>query len=179
MLRRLLDGLLVPVPHEPDSAWSRAEQLLYDSLTAEQFEVYRARGYVEVPSRLFGSRVYRIDGWRPVSVYEHGRFVGAVCIRPSENIPGPDVILARKLMIEGAEHEFLRSGNWLSPAWRPSGVTPTVLLLFVLLSPWLLHLSRLGSFGRAVGAAMLVVPGVVVWLRRRRRDDGNLVDPLA
>ena len=167
-MRRLLGSLLGADATEQDAAWRRAEDLLRDSLTAAQFDSYKTRGWVEVPSRRFSSRVYRVDGWRPVAVYENGQFVGAVCIRPREHIPGPDILLARKLMIEGAENEFLRAGNWLQPAWRPAGAAPTIFLLFALLSPWLMHLRELGPWGIVGGVVLLALPMLLV-LRRRRR----------
>jgi hypothetical protein len=169
VVRRLLGSLLGPDAAEQDAAWRRAESLLRDSLTTDQYAAYRTRGYVEVPSPGFPGRAYRIDGWRPVAVYEQGQFVGAVCIRPREHIPGPDILLARKLMIEGAEPEFLRSGNWLQPAWRPAGAAPTLFLVFALLSPWLLHLRTLGPWGILTGALLLLSPALLAWRRRARR----------
>jgi hypothetical protein len=166
---RLLGSLVAPDAAEQDAAWQRAESLLRDSLRPEQYAAYANRGYVDVRSRKFPNRTYRIDGWRPVGVYEHGQFVGAVCIRPRTGMPGPDIVLARKLMIEGAEDEFLRAGNWLSPAWRPAGVTPTIFLLIVLISPWLLQLRQLGAAGVVFAFALLALPGVfLVWRRHRR-----------
>jgi hypothetical protein len=168
VVRRLLGSLLGADVTEQDAAWRRAEGLLRDSLTPEQYDSYRARGWVEVPSRTLHGRTYRVDGWRPVAVYEYGQFMGAVCIRPREHIPGPDILLARKLMIEGAEGEFLRAGNWLQPAWRPAGAAPTIFLLFALLSPWLLHLRELGPWGLLSGAVLLALPALfAVWRRRR------------
>jgi hypothetical protein len=167
-MKRILTALLATERGEQDEALRRAEDLLEDSLVPAQFAEYRARGFIEVPSRLHTGRMYRIDAWRPVAVYERGQFIGAVCIRPREHIPGPDVVLARKLMIEGAEAEFLRAGNWLQPAWRPAGVAPTVFLVLALLSPWLLHLRELGPWGVLTGAALALAP-LLVALRRRRR----------
>lgn len=172
MISRIVDSLVGPNGAERDAAWRRAEGLLRDSLTPQQYDAYQARGYVEVPSRLHHGRVYRIDGWRPVSVFENGQFVGAVCIRPREHIPGPDVVLARKLMAEGAEQAFLDAGNWLQPAWRPAGAAPTVLLVFALLSPWLLHLRALGLWGVSAGAALLALPALLAWGRRALRRRG-------
>src|SRR5437870_11413529 len=145
MFRRFLNALFGPQGSEQDPAWVRAESLLRESLTHDQYTSYASRGFVEVRSRMDPKRTYRVDGWRPVAVYEGGQFVGAVCIRPREHIPGPDILLARKLMIEGAEHEFLRTGNWLQPAWRPVGAAPTIFLVFALVSPWLLSLRSLGA----------------------------------
>jgi hypothetical protein len=92
-----------------------------------------------------------------------------VCIRPREHIPGPDILLARKLMIEGAEDAFLRAGNWLQPAWRPAGAAPTLFLVFALLSPWLLHLPALGVWGMVSAALLVAAPALIAWRRRRRR----------
>lgn len=157
---------------EHDEAWERADSLLRDSLTPAQYGAYTKRGYVEVPSGLQPGRVYRVDGWRPVTVFENGQFIGAVCIRPREQLPSPDVVLARKLMIEGAEDEFLRTGNWLSPAWRPASAAPSLLLMLVLLTPWLAHLVRFGYPGVGLALVLLSVPALVAVRRRRApRDD--------
>ena len=173
-MRRLLTNLLAPQAGEQDEAFHRAEQLLEASLRPAQYASYRSRGFIEVRSRMFAHRVYRVDGWRPVSVYESGQFVGAVCIRPREHIPGPDVVLARKLMIEGAEDQFLEAGNWLQPAWRPAGVAPSLVLVLALLSPWIAHLHELGGWGIPVALVAIVVPvliaiGRVRFLRRATR----------
>ena len=165
---RRLAALLAADPHATDEALDRAEQLLRDSLTPEQHAAYRARGYVEVQSRLHPGRIYRVDGWRPVAVYDGGQFVGAVCIRAREALPGPDVLLARKLMIEGAEAEFLEAGNWLQPAWRPVGAVPTVFLIVALLSSSLMHLQSVGPWALLIGAVVALAPLVVLWFRRRR-----------
>jgi hypothetical protein len=167
VLARLSGVLFGPQEREQDAAWRRAESLLRDSLTEEQFEQYRDRGNLEVRSRINPDRVYRVDGWRPVAVYERGSFVGAVCIRPREHIPGPDILLARKLMIEGAEREFLSAGNWLQPAWRPAGVAPTLFLILALISPWLLSLRTFGVVWVVVAALLLSSPLAFAWWRRR------------
>ncbi len=160
--------LFGPQEREHDAAWCRAESLLRDSLTDDQYATYVDRGYVEVPSKQTPARMYRVDGWRPVAVYERGLFVGAVCIRPREHLPGPDILLARKLMIEGAEPEFLRAGNWLQPAWRPVGIAPTVFLVLALVSPWLLSMRSLGALWVGFSGLLLISPLAVVWWRRRR-----------
>jgi hypothetical protein len=172
-LRPFLDAVLGPVACEQDDAWARAEELLASSLTHEQHQTYLAKGYVEVASPAHDGRTYRIDGWRPVSVYEHGRFAGAVCIRPREYLPGPDVLLARKLLIEGAEDEFLRSGNWLQPAWRPAGAAPVVFLLLALLGPWMLHLRTLGAWGLAAIVGLLCVPAGIALRARASGSAGR------
>ncbi|HVL81400.1 MAG TPA: hypothetical protein VM840_07410 [Actinomycetota bacterium] len=155
-----------------DSAWERAEAMLRDSLCPHELETYERHGWIEVPSRLHPGRVYRVDGWRPVAVFSSaGTFEGAICLRPRENLPSPDVIVAHKLYIQGAEEEFLRAGNWLSPAWRPTTAAPTVVLMLFLFGPWLLNLMRLGPGG--IAAACVGVALLVSWGIRRMRTDGS------
>jgi len=169
MVRRAFGPLLGLEAAEHDLAYERAEKLLCDSLHADDYECYQRRGYVEVPSRIHQGRVYRVDGWRPVAVFEDGEFAGAICIRPRDHLPGPDVVLARKLLIEGAEEEFLASGNWLSPAWRPASAMPALILALVVLMPWLLRAPQFGDWGIALVASIPVVVAVVWWRGRRTR----------
>lgn len=154
-----------------EAAYERAETLLRESLTPEQHAFYEQHGYLEVPSRLHPGRIYRVDGWRPVAVFEEGEFRGAICLRPREHLPGPDVVLARKLLIEGAEEEFLRAGNWLSPAWRPASAAPTILLCLIVLTPWLVHLPRAGSIGLGAAVGLVLLAATFLWHRVRRRED--------
>ncbi len=172
-MRRALGPLWRWDAADNDEAWDRAEQLLEDSLTPEQHAAYEEHGYLEIPSGMHPGRVYRLDCWRPVAVFEHGQFAGAICLRPREHLPGPDVVLARKLLIEGAEEEFLRSGNWLSPAWRPASAGPTALLILVLLSPWLFRLPTLGIPGIVLAVLLVVAPGLLLWRRRARDASGG------
>ncbi len=166
MARPAFGGRFGTDPGERDAAWERAEDLLRTSLTPEQLSTYERHGFVEVASRLHPGRSYRIDGWRPVAVFSSsGEFQGAICLRPRENLPAPDVIVAQKLYIEGAEEEFLASGNWLSPAWRPTSALPTIILVFFLIGPWLVNLLRLGPPGLLLALAGSLV--LASWSVRR------------
>lgn len=174
MVRRAIAPFLGWDAVEHDAAWERAEALLRESLSAGQYEQYRKRGYLEIPSKLHAGRVYRVDGWRPVAVFVDGQFSGAVCIRPREALPGPDVVLARKLLIEASEEEFLRVGNWLSPAWRPATAAPSILLMALLLVPWLANLAQFGWAGLTVAAMLVAIPVMLfVRYRRHRRAAGT------
>lgn len=168
MVRRGVGPFLAWDPAEHEAAFERAQALLRDSLTADQQTFYEQYGYLEIPSRLHPGRTYRVDGWRPVAVFEDGEFRGAVCLRPREHLPGPDVVLARKLLIEGAEEEFLRAGNWLSPAWRPASAAPTILLCLIILIPWMAQLPMAGVVGLGVAGGLLLFP-LLLWRQRLRR----------
>lgn len=96
----------------------RAEGLLQEMLDPEQLRELEHRGYLEVasPSRL--GRIYRVPRGRGmVSVYEDGRAVMSLCVQPVEWIPGADVVLMHKLMIEGNEEDYLRTANQFEPGY--------------------------------------------------------------
>lgn len=103
-------------PHQAHSEWlmakSRAEQLLTELLTQEQYVQLSRRGYIEVVSPNIPNRVYRIPKYRGrVHVYESGKAVMSLCAQPIELVPDADVVLIHKLMIEGNEQEYLRLAN--------------------------------------------------------------------
>lgn len=90
----------------------RAEQLLRDVLSEAEFQQLLRRGYLEVPSRTFPSRVYLIpERQGPVTVCEHGRPVMRLCVQCVERVPDYDTVAMHKLMIEGNEREYLRVAN--------------------------------------------------------------------
>jgi hypothetical protein len=94
-------------------AEERAEALLRDSLSEEEWRTWQQFGYVEVRSRLHPDRRYLVAPDTPVIVLERGRAVGAICIQPQERLPRADRLLAKKLLAEGDEGTFLRVGNWI------------------------------------------------------------------
>lgn len=96
----------------------RAESLLQDMLSTDQSRELEHRGYLEVPSPSRQGRVYRVPRGRGmVSVYENGRAVMSLCVQPVEWIPGADVVLMHKLMIEGNEEDYLRTANQFEPGY--------------------------------------------------------------
>lgn len=94
----------------------RAENLLQQVLSLDENHELEQRGYLEVPSPSREGRVYRVPRGRGmVSVYEGGRAVMSLCVQPVEWIPGADVVLMHKLMIEANEDEYLRVANHFPP----------------------------------------------------------------
>lgn len=103
-------------PHQAHSEWlaakERAESLLAEMLTPEQYAQLGRRGYLEVASPNVPDRVYRIPKYRGrVHVYESGKAVLSLCVQPIDLVPDADVVLIHKLMIEGNEGEYLRVAN--------------------------------------------------------------------
>lgn len=109
-------------------AQERAEQLLQDMLTEDEYRQLNRRGYLEVASPSRSRRTYRIPRHQgQVKVCEEGVPVMALCVQSVEPIPDGDAVLMHKLMIEGNEEEYLRIANRFEPtlygfiAIRPRG----------------------------------------------------------
>lgn len=99
-------------------AEKKAESLLQQMLTPEQGLELEHRGYLEIASPSREGRVYRVPRGRGmVSVYEDGRAVMSLCVQPVEWVPGADVVLMHKLMIEGNEEDYLKTANQFEPGY--------------------------------------------------------------
>ncbi len=99
-------------------AEKRAESLLQEMLGPEQTRSLDTRGYLEVVSPSRSNRIYRVPRGRGmVSVYEDGRAVMSLCVQPVEWIPGADVVLMHKLMIEANEEDYLKIANQFEPGY--------------------------------------------------------------
>lgn len=103
-------------PHQAHSEWlaakARAEQMLAEMLSPEEYTQLGRRGYLEVPSPNVPGRIYRIPKYRGrVHMYDGGKAVLSLCVQPVELVPDADVVLIHKLMIEGNEQEYLRLAN--------------------------------------------------------------------
>lgn len=90
----------------------RAEVLLREVAGESAFSAMVRRGYMEVRSPTFPSRVYLVpERQGPVTVCEHGRPVMRLCVQTVERVPDYDTVVMHKLMIEGNEREYLRVAN--------------------------------------------------------------------
>jgi hypothetical protein len=93
-------------------AQDRAEVLLRNVLTTEEYAQLGELGYLEVRSPSQPTRLYCVPrGPGRVAVQERGEVVETLCVGPIEWLPPSDIILAHKLMIEGNEQEYLRRAN--------------------------------------------------------------------
>ena len=93
-------------------AEARADRLLRDVLTPGEYAQLVARGYLEVPSRSRPGRTYRIPSTGgPVLVREKGAASVRLCLQPKAWLPGREVVLVHKLLLEGAETEYWRRAN--------------------------------------------------------------------
>lgn len=100
----------------------RAEILLRDSVTLQQYQHLLNFGYLEIPSRLYPNRYYRIPRERRrVQVYEvadtnlgsQHRKLGELCVIACEPMPDADLVLTHKWLIEADEQKYLNTANWV------------------------------------------------------------------
>jgi len=134
LLCRAPNGVLAhqPLGGSRRSDWrdaqERAEQLLRDVLSEDDYRQLNRRGYLEVASRTRPRRIYRIPRHQgQIKVYEGGVPIMALCVQPVDPLPDGDVVMMHKLMIEANEEEYLRIANRFEPtlygfiAIRPRG----------------------------------------------------------
>ena len=102
------------------AAKKRAELLLRNSITSEQYKQLVSQGYLEIPSRLYPGYLYRIPrAQQRVAIYEtsqspiapYSRKLAELCVLSCEQVPDADMVLAHKLMIEADEHTYLSIAN--------------------------------------------------------------------
>ena len=97
-----------PVPAE-----RTAEALLRRLLNEHEYDALSLNGYLEVSSREYPGRVYRIPrGPGQVQVVEHGRVTERLCVQPASiGLPEADVVLMHKLLLESDERRYLLTAN--------------------------------------------------------------------
>jgi hypothetical protein len=94
----------------------RAQAMLAEMLSADEYEQLRQNGYLRVPSRSYGNRVYHVpEHSGMVAVFEDGSLKERLCVGATGFIPEGDTVLLHKLMIEGDEDEYLRVANHFPP----------------------------------------------------------------
>lgn len=112
---------------ERDSAESRvaaarADVTLRELLTPAEYAQVVERGYLEVPSRSYPGRIYRVpaDG-SAVVVHQPRTSPLYLCLRPVDRLPGAETVLVHKLLLEAAEEEYWRRANVVGdrqlPGW--------------------------------------------------------------
>jgi hypothetical protein len=110
---------------ERRAARERAEVVLRELLTEDEYRQLNRLGYLGVPSPSRPGRTYRVPHHGgQVRVYEGGRPIMALCVQSVVPMPAGDVVLMHKLMIEGNEVEYLRIANRLSVVDDGSGLRP-------------------------------------------------------
>lgn len=108
-------------PPPPQTPEERAERLLRASLTRQEYQHLAHFGYLELPSRLYPNRYYRIVRARRVQVYTvvesdgapQPRKVGELCVVACEPTPDADMFLIHKWLLEADEAEYLNTANWV------------------------------------------------------------------
>jgi hypothetical protein len=97
----------------------RAEQLLREILTPAELSQLNTRGHLDVPSRTWPGRVYRIpEDPGMVAVMESGVPVVRLCLLPARDVPEREHIIIHKLLLEGAEAEYWERANHFTGGLR-------------------------------------------------------------
>jgi len=104
------------VAQERKEAEEQARALL-QNLLPDQARQYRERNFIELPSRLYKDRYYRIHGgWGSykTEVVEGGKVIARCCLILTDPfLPPTDRVLAEYFLIRGAEEEYLQTANIL------------------------------------------------------------------
>jgi hypothetical protein len=98
---------------ERREASARAATLVRQLLTADELKQLRVEGYLDVRSLSTPDRVYRVPG-EPglITVMDNGGGTMWLCAQPTRGLPPSEEVLVHKLLLEGAEEEYLRRANW-------------------------------------------------------------------
>lgn len=100
----------------------RAEMLLRDSISPQDYQKLLNLGYLEIPSRIYSNRYYRIPRERRrVQVFEvcetamglQHQKLGELCVIACEPMPDADLVLTHKWLIEADEQKYLNTANWV------------------------------------------------------------------
>lgn len=97
----------------PAPAERAAEALLRQILSDHEYDALSRNGFLDVPSRDYPGRVYRIPrGPGQVLVVERGRVQERLCLQPAAmGLPEADVVIMHKLLLEADERRYLTTAN--------------------------------------------------------------------
>lgn len=92
----------------------RASKLLSDYIGAKRFDAIMKYDMLFCPSKIIPSLYYRVRAQGDIEAYERAKFLGTFCIHPSHShdIPIPDSILLKWMMLQCEEEEFLKVANF-------------------------------------------------------------------
>ena len=97
---------------EQRRARRRAEAIAARVLSAEERADLAHHGYFPVPSRIKPGRTYRIPaGGSPVAVLEPDGRVVYLCLQPAEPLPGAELPVIHKLLLEADEVDYWKKAN--------------------------------------------------------------------
>lgn len=97
----------------PVPAQRRAESLLRELISDEEYAQVCGTGYLDVASPSRAGRVYRVPrGPGQVLVLDGGRVVERLCVQPEYGgLPEANVVVMHKLLIQADEERYLRVAN--------------------------------------------------------------------
>ena len=104
---------LAPPAPPPVGPAERADQLLRDVLGESQYLRFKTLGYLDLPSRKFPGRTYRLDVSGNLSYRDPGEtaFNTSLCVQPQEEVPRDDQVAMRYLLVTADEDRLLQVAN--------------------------------------------------------------------
>lgn len=97
-----------------DKAETKAKELLKEFIGLEAFGLLYEVGYIEVDSRKYKGRKYRVPK-NPMAYIEimdeKGAVIDTLCVHPKTNCPPADHILTRVAMLQNDEKVLLKAAN--------------------------------------------------------------------
>ncbi|HEY7833986.1 MAG TPA: hypothetical protein VIG30_10485 [Ktedonobacterales bacterium] len=90
----------------------RVDALLRDVLEASEYHTLMTRGYVDVASSEHADFIYRIPRYGGmVTRYEHGRATIDLCVQPVDPLPGGDIVVLHKLLLQASELDYVATAR--------------------------------------------------------------------
>ena len=90
----------------------RVDALLRDVLDDGEYQALMTRGYLDVASSANADIIYRIPRYGGmVTRYDHGRATIDLCVQPAEPLPGGDVVVMHKLLIQASEPHYVATAR--------------------------------------------------------------------
>lgn len=101
-----------PCPKRRSRAERRADALLREVLTTEQYHQLLQQEAIDMPSLTYPQRVYRIPQMRGyILIRENGEDRMLLCLQPLEALPDADLVALHVLMITANEEAYLQQAN--------------------------------------------------------------------
>jgi hypothetical protein len=103
----------------------RVDEMLRALLDASEYHTLMTRGYLDVASSENADCIYRIPRYGGmVTLYERGRATIDLCVQPADPLPGGDVVVLHKLLIQANELDYVATARrypsrYLGDAYRP------------------------------------------------------------
>lgn len=103
----------------------RVDEMLRDVLDEAEYHTLMTRDYLDVASSENAGYIYRIPRFGGmVTRYEYGRATIDLCVQPVDPLPGGDVVVLHKLMIQANEFDYVATARLYPSRYRGDAYRP-------------------------------------------------------